>query len=101
MSVIERTRDIGVLRALGSSRRQVRSAMVDESLLITLSGAAAGIAFGAVIGFLWIQGLGSLLPGISFHFPAAATAIVAGAAVPLWGSATAPPAPPVAPPPSR
>jgi predicted lysophospholipase L1 biosynthesis ABC-type transport system permease subunit len=41
---------IAVLRTLGSSRRQVRSAMVDESLLITLSGAAAGIAFGAVIG---------------------------------------------------
>ena len=36
MSVIERTREIGVLRALGSSRWQVRRTMLDESLLITL-----------------------------------------------------------------
>ena len=83
MSVIERTRDIGVLRALGSSRRQVRAAMVDESLLITLAGAVAGIGFGTAIGFLWISGLGSLLPGITFHFPVGATLMVAIAAVVL------------------
>ena len=92
MSVIERTRDIGVLRALGSSRRQVRGAMVDESLLITLSGAAAGVAFGAVIGFIWVQGLGSLLPGIAFHFPFAATVVVAVAAVILGVVASVVPA---------
>jgi putative ABC transport system permease protein len=83
MSVIERARDIGVLRALGSSRAQVRAAMVDESLLITLSGAAAGIGFGAAIGFLWIEGLDSLLPGVTFHFPFGATLMVAVAAVVL------------------
>ena len=36
MSVIERTREIGVLRALGASRWQVRATMLDESLMITM-----------------------------------------------------------------
>ena len=40
MSVIERTREIGVLRALGASRWQVRSTMLDESLMITIAGSA-------------------------------------------------------------
>jgi cell division protein FtsX len=44
MSVLERTREIGVLRALGASRWQVRSTMLDESLMITIAGAAVGIA---------------------------------------------------------
>jgi putative ABC transport system permease protein len=81
MSVMERTREIGVLRALGSSRRLVRATMLDESLLITLSGAIAGIAVGLLIAFVWVSGLGSVLPGISFRFPIAATVLVALAAV--------------------
>ena len=38
MSVLERTREIGVLRALGASRWRVRRTMADESLLISLAG---------------------------------------------------------------
>jgi putative ABC transport system permease protein len=81
MSVLERTREIGVLRALGSSRWQVRLTMLDESLLITVAGALAGILVGTVIAFAWIAGLESLLPGISFHFPFGATIGVAVTAV--------------------
>ena len=47
MSVIERTREIGVLRALGSTRWQIRRTIADESLVIALIGAAMGIAIGA------------------------------------------------------
>lgn len=83
LELVRRTRDIGVLRALGSSRAQIRRAMVDESLLITLAGAAAGIGFGAAIGYLWVRGLESVLPGITFHFPLGATLAVAVAAVGL------------------
>lgn len=54
MSVIERTREIGVLRALGGSRWRVRRAMLDESLLISLGGCLAGIAAGLLVGFVWI-----------------------------------------------
>jgi putative ABC transport system permease protein len=83
MSVIERTREIGVLRALGSSRWQVRLTMLDESLLITTAGAIAGIGIGALIAYVWVSGLDSLLPGITFHFPVTAVAAIALAAVVL------------------
>jgi putative ABC transport system permease protein len=92
MSVMERTREIGVLRALGASRWLVRSTMLDESLLITVAGALAGIAFGALIAFVWISDLDSLLPGISFHFPVGATIAVALAAVVLGALAAVLPA---------
>jgi putative ABC transport system permease protein len=81
MSVLERTREIGVLRALGSSRWQVRLTMLDESLLITVAGAIAGVIVGSIIAFSWIAGLESLLPGITFHFPYGATIGVAVTAV--------------------
>ena len=83
MSVIERTREIGVLRALGSSRWQVRLTMLDESLLITLAGALAGILIGTLIAVVWVSGLGSLLPGITFHFPFGSVISIAVAAVVL------------------
>ena len=70
MSVIERTRDIGVLRALGASRWSVRRTMADESLLISLAGSLAGIAAGLLVAFVWLQALrGSTMPGISFRVP--------------------------------
>ena len=83
MSVLERTREIGVLRALGSSRWQVRSTMLDESLMITISGALAGIAAGTVIAAMWIRGLDEILPGVSFHFPTTMVVAVSIAAVVL------------------
>jgi putative ABC transport system permease protein len=69
MSVIERTREIGVLRALGSSRWLVRQTMLDESLLITLAGALAGVAVGLLIGFVWVGSMSAIMPGIVFHWP--------------------------------
>jgi putative ABC transport system permease protein len=54
MSVLERTREIGVLRALGGSRWRVRRTMLDESLMISLAGSFAGIAAGLLVGAVWI-----------------------------------------------
>lgn len=54
MSVIERTREIGVLRALGGSRWRIRRTMLDESLLISVGGSLAGIAAGLFVGVVWI-----------------------------------------------
>jgi putative ABC transport system permease protein len=81
MSVIERTREIGVLRALGSSRWLVRQTMVDESLLITLAGALSGVLAGLLIGAVWVAGLGSIMPGIAFHLPLGTILAVTVAAV--------------------
>src|SRR4051794_9837992 len=81
MSVIERTREIGVLRALGASRWVVRQTMLDESLLITVAGAIAGLAIGLLIGFVWVGSIGNVMPGIAFHLPVAAMIGIAIASV--------------------
>ena len=60
MSVLERTREIGVLRALGWSRRRVLSMILKESLLLSLLGALTGI----LIGYGLTKLLG-LIPAIS------------------------------------
>jgi putative ABC transport system permease protein len=83
MSVLERTREIGVLRALGSSRWQVRRTMLDESLLITSAGAITGVVIGLLIGLSWMRGFGELMPGLTFHFPGATAFAVALAAIVL------------------
>ena len=88
MSVLERTREIGVLRALGSSRRQVRLTMLDESLLITLAGASAGVLTGLLIGWFWVRSLDVFLPGIAFSLPVAVLIAIAALAV-LAGIAAA------------
>jgi putative ABC transport system permease protein len=46
LSVIERTREIGLLRAVGLSRRQLRSMLRLESVVIALLGAVLGIVLG-------------------------------------------------------
>jgi putative ABC transport system permease protein len=92
MSVIERTREIGVLRALGASRWQVRSTMLDESLMITIAGSLVGVAAGTVISVAWLRGLGEVLPGMSFHFPRPIPLAVAIAAIVLGVTAAILPA---------
>ena len=74
MSVIERTREIGVLRALGASRWQVRRSIADESLVIGLIGALLGIAVGTGLGYALLQGLSSGIPGVEYRPPLATMA---------------------------
>lgn len=53
LSVFERTRELGLLRAVGATRRQVRSVVRWESVIVAalgaLLGAALGLAFGAAL----------------------------------------------------
>jgi putative ABC transport system permease protein len=81
MSVIERTREIGVLRALGSTRWQIRRTIADESLVIALIGAAMGIAIGAGLGWALLKGLSFGIPGVSYTPPVGTMISVALAAV--------------------
>jgi ABC-type antimicrobial peptide transport system permease subunit len=50
LSVIERTREIGLLRAVGMSRRQLRQMVRQESILIAAFGAALGLTAGVGFG---------------------------------------------------
>jgi putative ABC transport system permease protein len=70
MSVLERTREIGVLRAVGASRWRVRRTMADESLLISLAGALSGMAAGILVALVWIVGMRqSTFPGLALRLP--------------------------------
>ena len=48
-SVVERTREIGVRRTVGATRRDVTMQFLIETLLMTVSGGVAGIVVGAVV----------------------------------------------------
>jgi putative ABC transport system permease protein len=50
LSVVERTRELGLLRAVGSTRRQVRAVIRRESVLMSLLGALTGVALGTASG---------------------------------------------------
>ena len=50
LSVIERTREIGLLRAVGMSRRQTRRMVRIESVLVSVFGAALGVGVGLLFG---------------------------------------------------
>ncbi len=50
LSVIERTREVGLLRAVGLSRRQLRRMVRLESVIVAVLGAALGVVMGLVFG---------------------------------------------------
>jgi putative ABC transport system permease protein len=77
LSVLERTREIGLLRAVGGSRRQVRRMVRYEGVLTTLIGATLGLALGVFLAGLTTASI----DGATFSVPTgqlAAMAIIAG-----------------------
>ncbi|MCX7683344.1 MAG: FtsX-like permease family protein, partial [Anaerolineae bacterium] len=69
INVIERTREIGLLRAVGATRRQIRRMILAESLLLAATGTAFGILAGLWLGYVVIGALkvaGFTLP---YYFP--------------------------------
>ena len=57
LSIFERTREIGLLRAVGMARRQVRTMIRWESVIIAVFGAVLGIAVGVFFGWAMVQAL--------------------------------------------
>ena len=69
LSIFERTRELGLLRAVGMSRRQVRAMIRGESVIIAVLGAVLGVGVGmlfgyAIVGALAEEGIGKVvIPG--------------------------------------
>ena len=57
LSIIERTREVGLLRAIGLSRRQLRTMIRLESVVIALLGAVLGVAMGIFFGVVLMRAL--------------------------------------------
>ncbi|HZR90941.1 MAG TPA: FtsX-like permease family protein [Gaiellaceae bacterium] len=81
MSVIERTREIGLIRAVGGTRGQVRAMIRRESVLVTLVGVALGLAVGLVLAFAFIRASASRFPGLGFVVPWTVIAVVVAGSV--------------------
>ncbi len=57
LSVLERARELGLLRALGLTRRQTRSMVRWEAVIIALLGALLGLVIGAGMGTAVVRAL--------------------------------------------
>ena len=67
LSVFERTRELGMLRAVGMTRRQVRRMVRQESVITALIGAAVGLPLGMFLAALVSNALAD--EGIGFQVP--------------------------------
>lgn len=55
-SVLERTREIGVLRSIGTKRSQISGVVITESVLIGAAGGLLGSASGLLVGWIELEG---------------------------------------------
>lgn len=81
LSVTQRTREIGLLRAVGMSRRGVRSMVLSEAGQITLTGSLFGLLLGVFYG--WVGAMSTLgsLPGVGMQPPTVPWPILGGSLV--------------------
>jgi putative ABC transport system permease protein len=58
ISVLERRQEIGLRRALGATRGQIRAQFLAEAILLSLAGGAVGVAMGAAVTAAYSRGHG-------------------------------------------
>lgn len=81
IGVVQRTRELGLLRALGLSTRQVRSMVLLEAAHVTIAAVATGLVLGVAYGWAGAQSLLGTVPG-NPELQAGATFVPP--AIPLW-----------------
>jgi putative ABC transport system permease protein len=79
LSVFERTRELGMLRAVGMTRRQARRMVRHESVITALIGAALGLPLGIMLAAAVTHALGKY--GVTFSVPVASLVVFAVAAI--------------------
>ena len=77
LSVLERVRELGLLRVLGMQRRQVRAMLRWEAAIMAATGAVVGLALGTLVGWAATRSLDLS----ATHVPVGLLAACAGAAV--------------------
>jgi putative ABC transport system permease protein len=69
ISVLARTREIGMLRAVGATRRQIRRMVMAESLLLSVIGTAFGAVAGLWLGYALVVAMGAVGWQMPYAFP--------------------------------
>ena len=72
VSVLERIREIGVLRATGSSRKEIRRLIVTEGVLVAAVGGSLGLLIGTSLGAAGTIAVGESAEGMTVHIPSLA-----------------------------
>jgi putative ABC transport system permease protein len=80
LSIHDRRRELGLLRAVGQGRAQVRSAVRWESVIVALFGTVGGIGLGSVLGWGLVRALKAQEGFGTFALPIAPLAVVLGLA---------------------
>jgi putative ABC transport system permease protein len=80
IGVIERTREIGMLRAVGATRRQVRTIVLAEALILAALGMGFGILAGLYMGYMGVGLMQAVGYPMDYIFPTTGVmiALVAG-----------------------
>jgi putative ABC transport system permease protein len=80
INVLERTREIGMMRAVGAARGQVRRIILAESLLLSALGISGGILAGIWLGYIMVGALnaGGMFMPYSFPFSGVLLAVAIG-----------------------
>jgi putative ABC transport system permease protein len=82
VGILERTREIGLLRAIGATRSQIRRMVIAESLLMGATGAALGLLAGLALGYALVTLMGaSLTTQLRYSFPLAGLVAALAAAL--------------------
>ena len=86
LTVFERTRELGMLRAVGMSRRQVRRMIRQESVITALLGAAFGIPLGMLLALMvgGAIGFGAFTVPVGTLIVFVIAAIIAGLIAAIW-----------------
>ncbi|MBF8282179.1 MAG: putative ABC transporter permease protein, partial [Anaerolineales bacterium] len=85
IGVIERTREIGMLRAVGATRNQIRTIVLAESLILAAIGTAFGLLSGLYLGYMGVKAFAALGFPMDYSFSANGL-ILATAAGLLFGA---------------
>ena len=78
LSIHERTRELGLLRAVGQTRRQLRSMVRGESLVVALFGTLGGLGLGIFLGWAIDRAIAASEGLGSFAVPTGQLALVVG-----------------------